>query len=117
MFKDVLKRFSAISGLEGKELSKWSFLCTECLNYVLEHSIKDTLSESEGQSVCALASALAYHKLLLYDSERISSFNAGDISITRENALEKAEKMVNLEIDRCSGITDFGMPSFMGVRS
>ncbi|MGN0454320.1 MAG: hypothetical protein ACI4G1_04010 [Ruminococcus sp.] len=115
MLKNVLKRFSVISGLTGEELSKWSFLCTECLNYVLEHTIKEELSDSQQERCACLAASIAYYKLALYDSDKVSSFTAGDIHISQEQSVLRAEKMMNCEMEQCRDFTDLGGPCFMGV--
>lgn len=116
MLTKVLKRFSAISGLNGEKLSKWSFLCTECLNYVLEHTVKDELTQSEENRLTALIATMAYYKLILYDYDEISSFTAGDVHITKQDVQSRAEKAMQAEMNSCCDITDFGSVCFFGVR-
>lgn len=117
MLKDVLKRFSDISGLKGEEFSKWSYLCNDSLNYVLENTTKEELSAYDENRICSLAAAIAFYKLALYDSERVSSFTAGDLHISVEDIQNRAEKIMYAEMNSCSDITDFGGISFMGVES
>lgn len=116
MLTKVLKRFSAISGLKGEEFSKWSFLCTECLNYVLEHTVKEELTDSEETRLTALIASMAYYKLSLYDFDEVSSFTAGDVHITKQDVQSRAEKAMQAEMNACSDITDFGSVCFFGVR-
>lgn len=117
MLKNVLKRFSVISGLEGEEFSKWSFLCNESLNYVLEHMLKDELNECEEQKICSLAASIAFYKLTLYDFDGVTSFTAGDVHISKENIQKKAAIIMNEEMSRCNDITDFGSVCFFGVKA
>ncbi len=116
MLTKVLKRFSAISGLKGEELSKWSFLCTECLNYVLEHTVKEELSDSEENRLTALIASMAFYKLSLYDFDEVSSFTAGDVHITKKDVQNRAEKAMQAEMNACGDITDFGSVCFFGVK-
>lgn len=117
MLKNVLKRFSVISGLKGEEFSKWSFLCNDCLNYVLEHILKEELNEKEEQKICSLAAAIAFYKLTLYDFDEVTSFTAGDVRITKESMQKNAEKIMNEEMKSCIDITDFGSVCFFGVKA
>lgn len=116
MLTKVLKRFSVISGLKGEELSKWSFLCMECLNYVLEHTVKEELTNSEENRLTALVASMAYYKLSLYDYDEVGSFTAGDVHISKESAQNRSERIMQAEMNACSDITDFGNVCFFGVR-
>ncbi len=117
MLKNVLKRFAVISGLKGEEFSKWSFLCNDCLNYVMEHILKEELSDYEEQKVCSLAASIAFYKLTLYDFDEVTSFTAGDVHISKESMLKNAERIMYEEMNNCSDITDLGSVCFMGVKS
>lgn len=117
MLKNVLHRFSVISGLNGEDISKWSFLCNESLNYVINHTVKEQLSEYDESRLCSLAASLAFYKLALYDLDCVSSFIAGDVHISKENIQNQAERLMQSEMNSCGDITDFGDFCFMGVKA
>lgn len=115
MLQKVIKRFAIISGLQAEEVSKWSFLCCESLDYVLSHTVIEDISEYDENRLCSLASAVAYYKLALYDFDGVSSFTAGDVHITKECIQKQAERIMQSEINSCCDITDLGGACFMGV--
>lgn len=117
MLKNVLKRFSIISGLKGEDFSKWSYLCTDSLNYVLRHTVKENLSTLDEERLCSLSAALAFYKLALYDFDDVTSFTAGDLQINKCNIQNRAEKIMQSEMLSCTDITDLGGVCFFGVKS
>lgn len=117
MIEEILKRFALLSGVNGEQLSSWSVLCGDALCFVREHVTKEKLTKEEENSICTLAAAFAYYKFCLAGADDISSFTAGDVHISRESELKKAEKMWKTEVACSAGLTDLDGFYFSGVQS
>lgn len=117
MIEQILKRFALLSGVSKEQLSAWSVLCSDALSFVCEHITKAKLTKAEENSICTLAAAFAYYKFCLAGADDISSFTAGDVHISRDSQLKKAERMWKTEVACSAGLTDLDGFFFSGVQS
>lgn len=87
-FSEVYERFLLISGLEESEASNWAALCREAASQ-LRRMLKSNVDEEEnGRRLSNAAAALALYKMALCSAgEEITSFKAGDISVTAQETL------------------------------
>lgn len=87
-FREVYERFLLISGLEESEASDWAVLCREAAEQ-LRRMLRPNVSEEEnGRRLSTAAAALALYKMALCSAgDEITSFKAGDISVTARETL------------------------------
>lgn len=102
-FREVYERFLLISGLDESEASCWAVLCREA-QAQLRRMLRPNVNEEEnGRRLSTAAAALALYKMALCSAgEGITSFKAGDISVTTQETLtargEAAWKTAKAEI-------------------
>ncbi len=84
-FYDVLRRFGLLSGLEGKDLSRYSELCKEAAEDIKAKLKVPEKSLSDGKKLrlAYTAGALAFYKYcLLVMATEPDSFSAGEVRVT-----------------------------------
>lgn len=84
-FYDVLRRFGLLSGLEGKDLSRYSELCNEAAEDI-KAKLKvpeKSLSDSNKLRLAYTAGALAFYKYcLIITATEPDSFSAGEVKVS-----------------------------------
>ena len=94
-FYNVLRRFELLSGLEGKDLSRYSELCKEAAEDIkarLKVS-ENTLTDGEKLRLAYTAGALAFYRYCLYISvAEPQSFSAGEVSVNMNDKKAEAAK-------------------------
>lgn len=97
---EVINRFSLVSGLEPREVSKWTPVCIDAMNDLKQRLRKGVPScEEDVLRLSACAGVLAYYRYCLYMSgSQAKSFTAGSVSVTMtEFDTEKARKLWEFE--------------------
>ncbi len=62
---EVIEKFSALSGVSGEALNKWSFLCEDSI-VAIRAKLRSWVNEEEHEYIlCAAAAALSYYKYVL----------------------------------------------------
>lgn len=105
-FYDVLRRFSLLSGLEGKDLSRFSQLCTEASEDI-KSKLKvseSSLTEAQKLRLSYTAGALAFYKYCLYSAvTEPDSFSAGEVTVNmNDKRIDAARKLFEEEYRACS---------------
>lgn len=94
-FYDVLRRFELLSGLEGKDLSRYSHLCKEAAEDI-KAKLKvpeESLADGKCLRLAYTAGALAFYKYCLYISAtEPESFSAGEVKVTMSDQRLKSAK-------------------------
>lgn len=94
-FYDVLRRFELLSGLEGKDLSRYSELCKEASEDIKARLKvpESSLTDGEKLRLSYTAGALAFYKYCLYTAvTEPDSFSAGEVSINMNDKKADAAK-------------------------
>lgn len=92
-YREVKDSLSRLVGLTQSETAGAEALCRECFKEIAAGLKAD--ADSEDARVTAAAAGLAYYKLMLRrnsenSDESITSFKAGDVSITQDKGETKA---------------------------
>lgn len=88
---NVTSRFALLSGLSNSEIYNWKGLIDDACVYVNSIVIKENLDAADIVRIETLCAVYAYRLYSLCNEQEISSFKAGDVSVTssakgRENA-------------------------------
>lgn len=107
-FYDVLRRFSLLSGLEGKDLSRFSQLCNEAIEDMRGRlKVKEeNLTDSQKLRLSYTAGALAFYKYCLYSAvSEPDSFSAGEVTVNmNDKRVDAAKKLFDEEYRALSKI-------------
>lgn len=107
-FYDVLRRFSLLSGLEGKDLSRFSQLCNEAIEDMRGRlKVKEeSLTDSQKLRLSYTAGALAFYKYCLYSAvSEPDSFSAGEVTVNmNDKRVDAAKKLFDEEYRSLSKI-------------
>lgn len=91
---NVTSRFALLSGLSNSEIYDWRSLIDEACDYVKSIVIKDKLNLSDKKRIEILCAVYAYRLYMLCREQEVSSFKAGDVSVTSPaDSTERAEKL------------------------
>ena len=117
---DVLNRFALISRLEPEEVSKWTVLCVDAMQYLKQRLVVDTeLCEADMKRLSNAAAALAYYKFTLYSpSAAVKSFTAASLTVSMgEDEKQRAKNLWQEEQSFVSDLVRFDDDfCFKGVR-
>ncbi len=107
-FYDVLRRFELLSGLEGKDLSRYQDLCREAAEDI-KGKLKvpeKSLSDGKRLRLSYTAGALAFYKYCLYVSAtEPESFSAGEVRVTiNDKQLSSARRLFEEEYKALSDV-------------
>ncbi len=115
---DVINRFSLVSGLDPKEISMYLPMIVDAIAVFEEKTKGRELSALETRRLTHACAVYAYYKVsLCRNTEELSSFKAGDVSISVEIVRANALSMWEKERDELSDIISFSDSdfSFLGV--
>lgn len=118
---NVLERFSLVSGLEGKELSRYAPLCADAISRI-KAGMKlplESLGDEDVRRLEGCAAAMSFYKYTLCAPEgSVESFGAGALSIRLgKNPIERARMMLMEECRAVAHIVSFEDDfAFRGVR-
>ena len=104
-FYDVLRRFELLSGLEGKDLSRYMELCKEASEEITARVKvnESSLTSGEKLRLSYAAGALAFYKYCLYSSiAEPESFSAGEVSVSMSS--KKIDAAKRLFEEECKGL-------------
>lgn len=104
-FYDVLRRFELLSGLEGKDLSRYTELCKEASEEMTARLKvnEESLTSGERLRLSYAAGALAFYKYCLYTSvTEPDSFSAGEVSVSMGS--KKVDAAKRLFEEECKGL-------------
>lgn len=91
---NVTSRFALLSGLSNSEIYEWKGIIDDACSYVSSIVIKENPDASDNIRLEALCAVYAYRLYSLCNEQEISSFKAGDVSITSPaGGTNKAEKL------------------------
>lgn len=84
--KNVTDRFLMLSGLEEKDLHRWTPLCHDSLEYIESRLTDRNVSKENVCRISSAAAALAYYSYCLTQSvsSEFKRFKAGDIEIEQD---------------------------------
>ena len=102
---NVIAKLKAISSLGDDEIESFDFIISQCVSSV-ESRVKDGASDGDERLEMLCAAKANYDIALINDGgEDITSFSAGDLSISRNaGALSSAEKIYNSILADCTDI-------------
>lgn len=116
---DVINRFALISGLEPREVSKWTVLCVDAVQYLRQRILSEAdLCEANVMRLCNAAAALAYYKYTLYSpSAAVRSFSAATVTVSMgEDEKHRAKTLWEEEQALVSDLVRTEDFCFKGVR-
>lgn len=91
---NVTSRFALLSGLANSEIYDWKGLIDDACSYVNSIVIKDNLDAADNLRIETLCAVYAYRLYSICNEQKISSFKAGDVSVTSSaDDKERAEKL------------------------
>lgn len=107
-FYDVLRRFELLSGLEGKDLSRYGEFCREAAEDIRGRLKVPEKSLTDGKRLrlAYTAGALAFYKYCLYMSAtEPESFSAGEVRVTMsDKQLQAAKRLFETEYRALSDV-------------
>lgn len=104
---NVISRFALLSGLSNNEIYEWKILIDDACNYVNSIVIKENLEPADKVRIEALCAVYAYRLYSLCKEQGISSFTAGDVSVTSPACgTEKADKLWQEYLNRYSDLVE-----------
>ncbi|HBM98196.1 MAG TPA: hypothetical protein DD413_02095 [Ruminococcus sp.] len=91
---NVVSRFALLSGLSNSEIYDWRSLIDEACDYVNSIVIKENLNAADYAGIEMLCAVYAFRLYSLCKAQEVSSFKAGDVSVTSPaDSAERAEKL------------------------
>ncbi|MCH5297373.1 MAG: hypothetical protein J1E85_06870 [Ruminococcus sp.] len=91
---NVTSRFALLSGLSNSEIYEWKGLIDDACSYVNSIVIKENLDAEDKIRIETLCGVYAYRLYSLCNEQEISSFKAGDVSVTSPAVdTDRAEKL------------------------
>lgn len=79
---EIIDRFSLVSGLERKEISRYLPILMDCKEY-LERRLRDDLGDADSRRAAYACAVYAWYKISLTAAkEGVAAFQAGDVRIT-----------------------------------
>jgi hypothetical protein len=104
---NVTSRFALLAGLENSEIYKWDSIIDEACKYVnslLKSEISDDYDKLRLENLCAVYS---YRLYCLCNNNTLSSFKAGDVTITSSApSVDKAEMLWKDYCLKCQDLID-----------
>ena len=94
-FEEVYNLFLIYTGLNCDEGSKYSFFCTNAINYLQGELIDINVLKDNGWRLDVAAASLAFYEYsrMLSVCDNVDTFKAGDITINNKNNLDSAKEM------------------------
>lgn len=90
----VTSRFELVSGLDNSSASKWRTFILDACDYINDRIIKSNLTDADNRKIEMLCALRAYKMYCLCNENNMTSFTAGDVSVTSSaGTAETAEKM------------------------
>lgn len=104
--KDILDRFTLVSGLSMQEASRYLPIIEDC-RLLFEERMKSELTESEKRRAAHACAVYAYYKISrILQSEEISSFKVGDVQFESLSQCDNAEALWREERERIRDLID-----------
>lgn len=76
---DIIERFTLVSGLERKDVSRYLLLIVDCRDY-FEQRLRDDLSEADMRRAVHACAVYAFYKIsMLSAKDAVDTFKAGDV--------------------------------------
>ncbi len=114
--KGIIDRFTLVSGLEMKDVSRYLPIIKDCCLYFEEHLRRD-LSEADIRRAEHACAVYAFYKIsMMGGTEALSMFRVGDVQMQIESPGAYAEKLWAQECEAIADIADIGGCVFRGVR-
>lgn len=115
--KEVINRFSLVSGLSQGEISKWVYVIIDCINYFESKMSGKTYCQTDIARLTHACAVYAYYKYSVYSKSLSSeSFKAGDVQITSSgDCIDNVRAMWECEAKEISDLVDFSDFCFMRV--
>lgn len=114
--KEIIERFTLVSGFEMKDVSRYLSIITDCKEY-FESRIGE-LSRSDMRRVEHACAVYAFYRISqLGRLDDLRSFKVGDVQMNIEAIGEAAQKLWDTERENISDIVDIsGEFAFRSVR-
>lgn len=114
--KEIIERFTLVSGLEMKDVSRYLPIITDCKTFFEERSFD--LSEGDQQRAEHACAVYAFYRISqLGRLDDLKSFRVGDVQMNVEAIGEAAKKLWEAECENISDIVDIsGSFAFRSVR-
>lgn len=102
---NVTSRFALLSGLSNSEIYEWRSLIDEACDYVNSIVIKENPDSLDDKRIEILCAVYAYRVYSLCKEQEVSSFKAGDVSITSPAGdTQRADKLWTEYLERYSDL-------------
>ena len=79
---NVSERFMALTGKDVSEMCRWRGIIDDACLYVKAHAAVTEPDREQSARLELLAAAYAYRMLEICDTDRLTSFTAGDVKFT-----------------------------------
>jgi hypothetical protein len=104
---EVIERFTLVSGMEMTETSRFLPLILDCYETFTDH-LRGELDASQQRRAAHACAVYAYYRMcLIPQDDGISSFKAGDLSITAGDRLAGAQRLWDEERAAAADLVDF----------
>lgn len=104
---NITSRFALVSGLDKSETYKWHALIDDACNYVGAHIKKQSLDKVDEERAEMLCALYAFRLYCLCNDDNISSFTAGDVSITSpDGGTQRADRLWQEYTEKSTDLID-----------
>lgn len=115
--KDIIERFTLVSGMEMKDVSRYLPIIEDCKAYI-ESRVKGDLSGADILRAGHACAVYAFYRISMIDGlQELSSFKVGDVQMQISQLRDNAEKLWETEREAVSDILELGSDfAFRSVR-
>ncbi len=114
--KEIIDRFTLVSGLDRKEISRCLPILEDCRLY-FEARLHENLSEADQRRAAHACAVYAFYKVsMMGASDALSSFRVGDVQMQMQPRDAYAAQLWAEEEANLSDIMDLGGAVFRSVR-
>ena len=116
-FKEIIERFTLVSGFEMKDVSRFLPIIADCKAF-FEERMSDELSDADRRRLVHACAVYAFYRVSQMGRlDDLSSFKVGDVQMNVEAIGEAAQKLWKAEQENISDIVDIsGEFAFRSVR-
>ena len=106
--KEIIVRFTLVSGLEMKEVSRFLPIIEDCRLY-FEERLHDGLGDADMRRAAHACAVYAFYKIsMTANTDALSSFRVGDVQMQIEPLGAYAERLWAEECEQITDIMDIG---------
>ena len=106
--KEIIDRFTLVSGLEMKDVSRFLPIIADCKAF-FEERMSEELSDADRRRMIHACAVYAFYRVSLMGKlDDLVSFKVGDVQMNVEQVGAAAQKLWETERENIADLIDFG---------